>query len=141
MKSKEEILNSYYSQGADGMPEISADGLLKAMEEYRLQAEEAAFNAAKAYEGGVIGGKELFETFADYKASLDVPLAATIEPTEAETIQFMADSILEMFIPHDKNIKTISFDIRSGGKSYTVNYTKRQDERWAFTGYTPGPSL
>jgi len=141
MKSKEEILNSYYSQGADGMPEISADGLLKAMEEYRLQAEEAAFNAAKAYEDDVIGGKERFETFADYKASLDVPAPAPIEPTEAETIQFMADSILEMFIPHDKSVGTVSFDIRSNGKSYTVNYTKGQDERWAFTGYTPGPSL
>jgi hypothetical protein len=120
MKTKEEILNSYYSQGADGMPEISADGLLKAMEEYRLQAEEAAFNAAKAYEGDVIGGKELFETFTDYKASLDVPAPAPIEPTEAETIQFMADSILEMFIPQDNSVATMSFDIRSDGKGYAT---------------------
>ncbi|OOQ61090.1 hypothetical protein [Mucilaginibacter pedocola] len=141
MKSKEDILAKYYTQGPDGMPEIAADGLLKAMEEYREQAEEAAFNAAKAYEDDVIGGKDLFATYAEYKASLQAAIPPPPEPSEAENIQLMADSILEMFIPHDKSITTLSFDIRSNGKGYTVNYTKGENENWAFTGYNPNPPL
>ncbi|MEO7215634.1 hypothetical protein [Mucilaginibacter sp.] len=137
MKSKEEILNNYYTQGADGMPEISADGLLKAMEEYRRQAEEAAFNAAKEYEGGVIGGKELFETFEDYRASLVIPVATPTEPDELAQIQFMADSILELFIPQDKTVEQISFDIRTNGKEYTVSYNKTPQGYWVFGTYTP----
>ncbi|RWY56958.1 amidohydrolase family protein [Mucilaginibacter gilvus] len=137
MKSKEEILNNYYAQGADGMPEISADGLLKAMEEYRRQAEEAAFNAAKEFEGGVIGGKELFETYEDYKANLVVPVAAPAEPDELAQIQFMADSILELFIPQDKIVEQLSFDIRTNGKEYVVSYNKTPQGYWVFSDYTP----
>jgi hypothetical protein len=136
MKSKEEILNNYYAQGADGMPEISADGLLKAMEEYRLQAEQAAFNAAREYEAGVIGGRHSFETFDDYKASLHILIERPAEPGEAEQIQFMADSILELFIPQDKSVKTISFKIRSNGKAYTVSYVKNEENYWGFLDYT-----
>ena len=135
MKSKEEILQNYYSQGADGMPEISAENLLKAMEEYRLQAEEAAFNAAREYQDGEIGGRRSFDTFEDYRATLLMPVAEPEEPTEAESIQFMADSILEIFIPQDKSIQIISFDIRSAGKAYTVNYAKGQHGNWLFAGY------
>lgn len=138
MKSKEEILAKYYTQGADGMPEIAAEGLLKAMEEYRLQAEEAAFNAAKEYESGIPGGKELFETFEDYKASLIAPAPAPqAEPSEADTIQFMADSILDMFIPNDKTVEQISFDIRTNGKAYEVSYKKTAEGYWIFENYTP----
>jgi hypothetical protein len=135
MKSKEEILNNYYSQGADGMPEITADGLLKAMEEYRLQAEEAAFNAAREYNNGVIGGGYSFQTFADYKASLAMPIAAPAEPDESAQIQFMANSILELFIPQDKNQQTLYFDIKTGGIPYTVTYQKSPEGFWAFKNY------
>jgi predicted glycosyl hydrolase (DUF1957 family) len=135
MKSKEEILNNYYSQGADGMPEITADGLLKAMEEYRQQAEEGAFKAAREYEGGVIGGRHSFETFEDYKASLVVPVAAPAEPDESAQIQFMADSILELFIPQDENQQTLSFNIKTGGIPYIVNYEKSPEGFWAFKNY------
>ncbi|MBD1366433.1 hypothetical protein IDJ77_21650 [Mucilaginibacter sp. ZT4R22] len=135
MKSKEEILNNYYSQGADGMPEIAADGLLKAMEEYRLQAEKAAFNAAREYKDGAIGGRYSFQTFEDYKASLIVPVAAPAEPDESAQIQFMADSILELFIPQDKSIQTLSFNIKTGGIPYTVNYEKSPEGFWVFKDY------
>ena len=65
MKSKEEILNNYNTTGKDGLPEISAEDLLNAMEAYKQQWAEAAFNAARkqrneAYE---------FETFNDFMAS------------------------------------------------------------------------
>jgi predicted glycosyl hydrolase (DUF1957 family) len=134
MKSKEEILQNYYSQGADGMPEIPAEGLLKAMEEYRLQAEEAAFNAGREFD--VNGGRRSFETFEDYKASLVIPAPAPAEPDESAQIQFMADSILELFIPQDKNQQALSFNIKTGGIPYIVNYEKSPEGFWVFANYT-----
>nr|WP_294947809.1 hypothetical protein [uncultured Mucilaginibacter sp.] len=135
MKSKEEILQNYYSQGADGKPEISAEGLLKAMEEYRLQAGEAAFNAGRKFD--VNSGRHSFETFEDYKASLMVPPPVPVEPDESAQIQFMADSILELFIPQDKNQQTLSFNIKTGGIPYIVNYKKSREGFWSFANYTP----
>jgi hypothetical protein len=137
MKSKEEILNNYYSQGADGMPEIAADGLLKAMEEYRLQAEEAAFNAGRKLNNDVAYIDYAFPSFEVYKESLIIPVAPPAEPDELAQIQFMADSILELFIPHDKNIETLSFNIKTGGIPYTVNYQKSPEGFWAFKSYAP----
>ncbi|AMR32174.1 hypothetical protein A0256_12450 [Mucilaginibacter sp. PAMC 26640] len=137
MKTREEILNSYYSQGEDGMPEISADGLLKAMEEYRLEGEEAAFNAARAYEDDIIGGKHSYETFADYKAGTTSLAPTPQEPEEGEIIQFIADSILEQFIPNDAGQNSLSFNIRTNGLEYTVRYERSVQGYWSFTGYRP----
>lgn len=137
MKSKEEILNHHYTQGPDGMPEIAADGLLKAMEEYRQQTEEAAFNAARAYKNDLVSGTYSFETFDDYKASLIVAQPVAPEPAQAEIIQFIADSILEQFIPQDKTQQEISFKIRTSGIEYTVSYVKSAQGFWNFSGYRP----
>jgi hypothetical protein len=127
MKSKEEILNGYYSQGADGMPEIAADGLLNAMEEYRLQAEEAAFNAARALNGT----QPTFATFADYKASLEAEVM--LQPKE-DTVRLVADSIIEQFLPYDPSEHTFEFTFKTEGVEYTVLYKRNPDGQWAYAG-------
>jgi hypothetical protein len=125
MKSKEEILNSYYSQGADGMPEIAADGLLKAMEEYRLQAEEAAFNTARELNGT----QPTFATFADYKASLK----ATIEQQPKEdTVQLVADSIIEQFLPDNPTEQTFEFRLKTEGINYIAYYSRNATGDWEY---------
>lgn len=127
MKSKEEILNSYYSQGEDGMPEIAADGLLKAMEEYRLQAEEAAFNAARQLNGTTIA----FATFADYKAALE----AKTEPLPKEdTVRLVADSIIEQFLPDDPAEQTFEFSFKAEGTNHTVIYKRNPAGQWEYAG-------
>lgn len=130
MKTKEEILDSYYTLGADGMPEISADKLLQAMEDYRRQAEEAAFTAARLLRANEQAGDFEFADFESYKASLATPKPA--EPDEAATIQFMADSILEIFLPNDPATKTVTFNIKAAGKTYEVTYLKSEEGYWAF---------
>jgi hypothetical protein len=125
MKSKEEILDSYYSQGKDGMPEIAADGLLKAMEEYRLQAEEAAFAAAREFNGS----QPAFATFADYKASL----AAKIEQQPKEdTVRLVANSIIEQFLPDDPNEHTFGFRLKTEGVYYIAYYSRNAAGDWKY---------
>jgi hypothetical protein len=126
MKSKEQVLNGYYTIGADGMPEIAADGLLKAMEEYRLQAEENAFAAARKLNGNV----PAFTTFADYKASLEVKTEPVSEP--ADDIRLIADSILPQFLPDDATAKSLTFSFKTGGIQYTAHYTKNTHGYWDF---------
>jgi hypothetical protein len=125
MKSKEEILNSYYSQGADGMPEIAADGLLKAMEEYRRQAEEAAFKAARELNGH----QPTFATFADYKASLEAKIEQ--QPTE-DTVRLVADSIIEQFLPDDPNEQTFEFSFKTEGVNYIAYYSRNATGNWEY---------
>jgi hypothetical protein len=124
MKSKEEILKSCYTPGADGMPEIKADDLLKAMEQYS----EQAFNAARLQTGSSVS----FTSYAEYKASLEF---APPEPGEADNIQFIADSIMEQFVPYDKNVQEFSFDFKSSGNSYRVAYQKSSQGYWEFVKY------
>lgn len=126
MKRKEEILDSYYSQGADGMPEISAEGLLKAMDEYA----EQAFTAAR---GSTIPERN-YPTFADYKAELE----KVVEPEQnlTDTIKFIADSILEQFLPDNPAAQNFSFDIRTNGTNYTVHYAKTPEGHWQFEKYS-----
>ena len=126
MKSKEEILNSYYAHGADGMPEIAADGLLQAMEEYRLQAEEAAFKAARQLNGKT----PAFATFGDYSASLNV----SIKQPKEDTVRLVADSIIEQFLPDDPSEKTFNFSFNTEGVSYTVQYKRNEQGQWEYTG-------
>ncbi len=127
MKSKEEILNSYYSLGADGMPEIAANGLLNVMEEYRLQAEEAAFNAARKLNHNT----PAFATFADYKASLDTEVKQ--QPKE-DTVRLVADSIIEQFLPDDPNMQTFEFTFKTEGLDYTVLYKRNVQAQWEYAG-------
>ncbi|MBB5393990.1 hypothetical protein [Mucilaginibacter sp. AK015] len=127
MKSKEEILNSYYTQGADGMPEITADGLSQAMDEYRLQAEEAAFNAARELNGD----QPAFATFADYKATLQ---AKKDQQPKQDTIRLMADSIIEQFLPDDPNQLTFEFSFKAEGENHTVRYNRNAAGQWEYAG-------
>ncbi|RFZ85444.1 hypothetical protein DYU05_07560 [Mucilaginibacter terrenus] len=133
MKTKEEILNSYEVKHADGVPEISAEDLLKAMEEYRLQAEQAAFEAARQSAGSVAGITYKFANFDDYQASLQPP---PIVNNQAANIQLIADSILEQFIPQDKSVYNLSFNIRTEGHSYSVNYVKNPQGYWYFDSFS-----
>jgi hypothetical protein len=125
MKIKEEILNSYYSQGKDGMPEIAADGLLKAMEEYRLQAEKAAFNAARELNGI----QPSFATFADYKASLEAKIEQ--QPKE-DTVRLVADSIIEQFLPDDPTEQTFEFRLKTEGTYYIAYYSRNTTGDWEY---------
>lgn len=127
MKSKEEILNSHYSQGADGMPEIAADGLLQAMEEYRWQAEEAAFNAAREFNGNL----PTFATFADYQASLQTKIEQ--QPKE-DTVRLVADSIIEQFLPDDPSEQTFEFSFKAEGTNHTVLYKRNTTGQWEYAG-------
>ena len=120
-------MNSYYSQGADGMPEIAADGLLNAMEEYRLQAEEAAFNAARELNGNT----PAFATFADYKASLE---AKTAQLPKEDTVKLVADSIIEQFLPDNPDEHTFEFSFKTEGVNYTVQYKRNQQGNWEYAG-------
>ena len=127
MKSKEEILNSYYAYGADGMPEITADGLLKAMEEYRLQAEEEAFNAARLLNGTTA----TFATFTHYKLTLEAKKQQ--QPAE-DTVRLVADSIIEQFLPDDPNQQTFKFSFKTDGIDYTVQYKRNRQGNWEYGG-------
>ena len=124
MKSKEEILNNYYTPGADGMPEIKADDLLKAMEQYS----EQAFNAARLQTGNSVS----FQSYAEYQTSLEF---TPPEPDEADNIRLIADSIMEQFIPYDKRTQEFSFEFKSSGKSYQVTYQKSAQGYWEFSKY------
>lgn len=127
MKSKEEILNSYYSQGADGMPEIAANGLLNAMEEYRLQAEEAAFNAARE----INNSQPTFATFAAYKTSLDAEIKQ--QPKE-DTVRLVADSIIEQFLPDEPTEQEFEFSFKAEGTNHTVLYKRNAAGQWEYSG-------
>ncbi|GGH02284.1 hypothetical protein [Mucilaginibacter phyllosphaerae] len=127
MKSKEEILNSYYAHGADGMPEINADSLLKAMEEYRRQAEEAAFNAARLQNNN----QPAFVTFADYQASLQAQIK---QFPKKDTVQLVADSIVEQFLPDDPTQHTFEFSFKIDGTNHTARYKRNPQGQWEYAG-------
>lgn len=130
MKSAEEILRSYYTQGSDGMPEIAADGLMKAMEEYRLQAEAAAFSAARQ-----ISADGSF-TYADIDAYREgLLITATPEDDVQARVRIVAESIFELFLPQDGITTAFSFPIRTEGKAYMVNYRKDSKGLWMFDSY------
>ncbi|WP_354429688.1 MULTISPECIES: hypothetical protein [unclassified Mucilaginibacter] len=127
MKSKEEILNSYYSHAADGTPEIAADSLLQAMEEYRQQAEEAAFNAAREFNGNA----PVFAAFADYQATLQAKIEQ--QPKE-DTARLVADSIIEQFLPDDPSEQTFEFNFKAEGTNQTVIYKRNSTGNWEYEG-------
>ena len=134
MKSKEEILNSYNTTGNDGLPEISAPDLLKAMETYKEQCAEAAFNAARQTKGGV----NEFATYADYAVHLQQEVQQQQENRDefTEAITLAANSVLPHFIPHDRSAKEFSFNFTMQGKSYTAFYKKDAEGYWQLTTWT-----
>ncbi|MFD0792187.1 hypothetical protein ACFQZX_01085 [Mucilaginibacter litoreus] len=128
MKTKEQILNDYYSHGADGQPEITADGLLKAMEEYRLQTEEAAFNAGREMHDTAFK----YQSFTDYRAGLNTK---PNEPTEAERIKLVAESIVEQFLPDDPTTQHFAFEFKTDGKQYTAHYIRNAQGYWEYESF------
>ncbi|MBB6108803.1 hypothetical protein [Mucilaginibacter lappiensis] len=128
MKSKEEILNSYNTTGNDGLPEISAPDLLKAMETYKELWAEAAFNAARQMKDSVYE----FTTYADYVShSLQEACQQQKSRDEfSEAITMVANSILPHFIPHARSVKEFSFNFDMEGKTYTAFYKKDAEGYW-----------
>jgi hypothetical protein len=134
MKSKEEILNSYNTTGKDGLPEISAQDLLNAMEAYKNQYSEAAFNAARKTSTGTTYE---FATYTDYANSL---LLSTEKKKAAkddlcETIALVANSILPNFLPDDNTVNELSFDFPMQGVNYTAFYIKNASGYWQLSGW------
>ncbi|SDP79996.1 hypothetical protein SAMN05428975_2835 [Mucilaginibacter sp. OK268] len=134
MKSKEEILNSYNTTGNDGLPEISAPDLLKAMETYKEQYAEAAFNAARQLKNSAYE----FATYADYAAhTLQEARQQEQNRDEfTEAITLAANSVLPHFIPHDRTIKEFSFNFTMQDKSYTAFYKKDAEGYWQLNTWT-----
>ncbi|PAW93804.1 hypothetical protein CKK33_09970 [Mucilaginibacter sp. MD40] len=130
MKSKEDILQKYYSYTPDGIPEINHSGLLEAMEEYRLEAEEAAFNAARQMQQQ----QYQYSSFKEYKESLS---AQPAQVSESDKIKLIADSIVEQFLPSDPAISNFSFSFRTEGKPYTAIYARNQQGYWEYQSFTP----
>lgn len=132
MKSKEEILQSYYTQnGADGMPEISAQDLLNAMEAYKEQCVADAFiNARKLTDGTTNNAGYAFATLEDYIKSTELPVIKTETDALAEAVALVADSILPNFLPDDNSSTELSFDFNMKGKGYTAFYTKNTKGFW-----------
>ena len=137
MKSKEEILNSYNTTGNDGLPEISAPDLLKAMEIYKEQWAEAAFNAGRQRKDNA--PEYEFATYADY---VTYTLQEANQQQEnhdefAEAITLAANSVLPHFIPHDRSAQEFSFNFTMQGKSYTAFYKKDAEGYWQLNSWNP----
>jgi methionine aminopeptidase len=134
MKSKEEILNSYNTTGNDGLPEISAPDLLKAMETYKELWAKAAFNAARQTKEGV----NEFATYTDYAAHAlqEVQQQQQNRDEFAEAITLAANSVLPHFIPHDRSAQDFSFNFTMQGKSYAAFYKKDTEGYWHLDNWT-----
>ncbi|MGN8071958.1 hypothetical protein [Mucilaginibacter sp. SG564] len=136
MKSKEEILNSYNTTGNDGLPEISAPDLLKAMEAYKDQWAEAAFIAARQLKDSDSG--YAFVTYADYASHALQQIRQQEQNHDefAEAITLAANSVLPHFIPHDRSAQEFSFNFAMQGKTYTALYKKDAEGYWQLNSWT-----
>lgn len=128
MKSKEEILNSFYTASSDGQPEISAADLLNAIETYKDQCAEAAFNAARQQTGTV------FE-FAGYIDYVNHILQISQKEQEKynnldKAIALAANSVLPNFLPYDNSVNELSFHFTMQGTGYTAFYHKDANGYW-----------
>jgi hypothetical protein len=133
MKSKEEILNSFYTAGNDGMPEISASDLLKAMEVYKEQCAEAAFDAARKLKENTYE----FFTYVDY---MNHTLLAAQREQEShndldKAIALAANSVLPNFLPHDNSVNELSFNFTMQGNGYTAFYHKDAKGYWQLNSW------
>lgn len=125
MRSKEEILNSYNTTGNDGLPEMSAGDLLKAMETYKQEWAEAAFTAARQQD---TLGNYTFNNYADFLDSIE----KTTKPIDefGITLAAVADSIVTNFLPDDNSVTEFDFNFTMQGKGYTAFYTKDAQGYW-----------
>ncbi|MDB5147975.1 MAG: hypothetical protein JWQ57_1995 [Mucilaginibacter sp.] len=125
MKSKEEILNSYNTTGTDGLPEISAEDLLKAMETYKRDWAEAAFAAARQQDSS---GNYKFNNYADFDDSIE----KNARPVDefGITLAAVADSIVTNFLPDDSSVTGFDFNFTMQGKGYTAYYAKDAEGYW-----------
>jgi len=130
MKSKEEILDSYNTTNTDGLPEISAADLLNAMEVYKQQWAEAAFEAARKMKNGAFE----YESFNDFEESQKVNTPAP-EDNFGITIAAVADSIVTNFLPDDASVNEFSFDFSLEGKGYTAFYAKDTAGYWKMNSW------
>jgi hypothetical protein len=133
MKSKEDILNSYYTISSDGHPEISAEDLLKAMEAYKDQAAEAAFYAARQLKNNSYE----FADYADYEKQSALSTQKQQESIDSldEAIAVAANSVLPNFLPHDNSISELSFNFTMSGKGYTAYYKKDANGYWQLSNW------
>jgi hypothetical protein len=120
MKSKEQILDSYYTPGKDGLPEMSAADLLKAMDEYAEQSFAAARELSQS--------EFTYPSFADYQSSLQI----TPADIQSDNIRLIADSVVTQFLPTDPQATTFSFEFRSEGNNHTAHYIKNSLGYWEF---------
>jgi len=128
MRSKEEILNSYNTTGTDGLPEISAEDLLNAMEAYKQEWVEAAFAAARQQDAS---GNYTFNNYAEFIANIE----NDIKPVDefGITLAAVADSIVTNFLPDDESVTEFDFNFTLQGKGYTAFYTKDAQGYWKMT--------
>jgi hypothetical protein len=139
MKTKEEILNSFYTTGAGGMPEISAPDLLNAMEAYKQQSLADAFNAARELKDELAEHPDYsFATLEDYIKSTEIKVAKSEKDELTEHIALVADSVLPHFLPDDASITEFSFDFNMMGIGYTAFYTKDESGYWQMTKWRLG---
>ena len=133
MKSKEDILNSHYTTGRDGMPEISAEDLLNAMEAYKDQIVEDTFNAARKLNDN---GYE-FATYADYVNHTTLIAQKEQENHNEldESIALVANSVLPNFLSHDSSVNELSFGFTMQGKRYTAFYIKDSAGYWQLNSW------
>jgi hypothetical protein len=133
MKSKEEILNSYYTTGRDGMPEISAEDLLNAMEAYKDQIAEDTFNAARKLKDNTYE----FATYTDYLNHTALIAQKELESHNEldKSVALVANSVLPNFLPHDSSVNELSFGFTMRGDKYTAFYIKDSAGYWQLNSW------
>lgn len=132
MKSKEEILDSYNTTGADGLPEISAKDLLNAMEAYKQQWAEAAFNSAREKRNDAYK----FETFNDFVKSTEA--TEQVQDDFGLMIAAVADNVVANFLPDDASVNEFDFNFTMQGKGYTAFYAKDTAGYWKLSKWKEG---
>jgi len=139
MKTKEEILNSFYTTSADGVPEISAPDLLKAMEAYKQQSLADAFNAARKLKDEFAPMPDYqFKNLEDYIKSTEIKVVKNDKDELSEQIALVADSVLPNFLPDDPAVTEFAFDFNMMGIGYTAFYTKDTDGYWQMNRWRVG---
>ncbi|SEO72223.1 hypothetical protein [Mucilaginibacter sp. OK283] len=139
MKTKEEILNSFYTTGADGVSEISAPDLLKAMEAYKQQSLADAFNAARKLKDEFAPTPNYqFKNLEDYIKSTEIKVVKNDKDELSEQIALVADSVLPNFLPDDPTVTEFAFDFNMMGIGYTAFYTKDADGYWQMVRWRVG---
>ncbi|WP_184550421.1 hypothetical protein [Mucilaginibacter sp. FT3.2] len=139
MKTKEEILNSFYTAGANGMPEIAAPDLLNAMEAYKQQSLQDAFNAARMLKDESSAPPDYrFCDLDDYIKSTEIKVAKHERDELSEHIALVAESVLPNFLPDDPTVNEFSFDFNMMGIGYTAFYIKDENGYWEMNRWRLG---